>query len=320
MDKKTGMMMSSSQIKEFEIESRKEAIRILEKVMIINKKLANPDLIYEGAALIWNTSLPFMCPQFRSCIAKALDISVQLLEQIDSVDHELRTKMHLELGKIYFGNEQMFPEVERNILRAMKLDHSIPVGKLQFKFEPEEDPSLYHRPYHKYLEAFREKILLKTMQNIDPHPLDTVRTDLWALTDQKSETARLDALQKSLRTLLTLPEEQYQPPSSHILVHEEIKQEQLLFQQNNLRLYKKKKLLAAEIAELAFEWELNDFAQKAAEFVLEDKWEAKNSMELIIVQAKCCYFIGQIKIDELLQDNFEVPLAGAVLAQAEEAG
>lgn len=71
---------------------------------MINKKLDNPDLIYEGALLIWNISLPFLCPQYRDSIAKAFDYSCQLLEQIDSTDHDLRVKMHLELAKIYFGN------------------------------------------------------------------------------------------------------------------------------------------------------------------------------------------------------------------------
>jgi hypothetical protein len=104
IDKKTGMMMSPQQIKALEIEYRKEALKILEKVMIINKKLDNADLIYEGAVLIWNISLPFMCPQYRTAIIKPFEISVSLLEQIDSIDHDLRTKMHLELAKIYFGN------------------------------------------------------------------------------------------------------------------------------------------------------------------------------------------------------------------------
>lgn len=63
-----------------------------------------------------------------------------------------------------------------------------------------------------------------------------------------------------------------------MLVEEEIKEEKILFEQNKLRLYKKKKLLAAEIAELAFEWELNDFAKKAAEFVLTDTWDAKHAI------------------------------------------
>jgi hypothetical protein len=76
--------------------------------MIINKKLDNADLIYEGAVLIWNISLPFMCSQYRSVIVKPFEISALLLEQIDSIDHDLRTKIHLELAKIFFGNETMF--------------------------------------------------------------------------------------------------------------------------------------------------------------------------------------------------------------------
>lgn len=111
IDKKTGMMMSPQQIKALEIEYRKEALKILEKVMIINKKLDNADLIYEGAVLIWNISLPFMCPQYRAAIIKPFECSVSLLEQIDSIDHDMRTKMHLELAKMYFGNETMFIEV-----------------------------------------------------------------------------------------------------------------------------------------------------------------------------------------------------------------
>lgn len=60
VDKKTGMSMNAQQIKEVEIENRKEALKIMEKVMLINKKLDNAELIYEGAVLVWNISLPFL--------------------------------------------------------------------------------------------------------------------------------------------------------------------------------------------------------------------------------------------------------------------
>jgi hypothetical protein len=39
--------------------------------MIINRKLDNAELIYEGAVLVWNISLPFMCPQYKNSIIKA---------------------------------------------------------------------------------------------------------------------------------------------------------------------------------------------------------------------------------------------------------
>lgn len=81
---------------------------MLEKVMLINKKIDQADLIYEGAILIWNISLPFLNEQYYTFCYKALDISLGLLEQIDSIDFELRTKMHLQLINIYFKNDLMF--------------------------------------------------------------------------------------------------------------------------------------------------------------------------------------------------------------------
>ena len=79
--------------------------------MLINKKLNNAELIYEGAILVWNIALPFLSPQYHQYAVRALDLSLSLIEQIDSNDHELRTKFHLQLISIYFGNELMFSEV-----------------------------------------------------------------------------------------------------------------------------------------------------------------------------------------------------------------
>ncbi len=79
--------------------------------MIINKKLDNAQLIYEGAILVWNISLPFLSEQYHGFAAKALDLSLSLLEQTDSNDHDLRTKFHLSLINIYFDNDLMFADV-----------------------------------------------------------------------------------------------------------------------------------------------------------------------------------------------------------------
>lgn len=47
--------------------------------MLINKKIDQADLIYEGAVLIWNTSLPFLTEQYYSFCSRALDVSLSLL-------------------------------------------------------------------------------------------------------------------------------------------------------------------------------------------------------------------------------------------------
>jgi hypothetical protein len=90
-----------------------------------------------------------------------------------------------------------------------------------------------------------------------------------------------------------------------MLVEEEINEKKIEFEIKKLAQYKRNKMLAAEVAEFAFEWDLNDFAKRACELVLADNWEPKNSIELIIVQSKCCYFMAQMKIDELTNENFE---------------
>lgn len=42
------------------------------------------------------------------------------------------------------------------------------------------------------------------MQTLEPSQLDAVTQDLWNVADQKSETTRIDILQKCLKTLLTM--------------------------------------------------------------------------------------------------------------------
>lgn len=67
-------------------------------------------------------------------------------------------------------------------------------------------------------------------------------------------------------------------PVGQILVDEELKALKIEHERAKLKRYKRKKMLASEIAELSFEWDLNDFAKKACEFVLADTWEGKNAL------------------------------------------
>jgi hypothetical protein len=105
--------------------------------MIINKRLNDADLIYEGSILIWNTCLPFMTPAYRELLTKAFEAASSLLEQVDSTDHGLRVKLHLELAKAYFNNEAQFFRVEEHLNKSLSLDYSTPLAKLTIKPDPE---------------------------------------------------------------------------------------------------------------------------------------------------------------------------------------
>ena len=50
----------------------------------------------------------------------------------------------------------------------------------------------------------------------------------------------------------------------------------------NLHKYREKKLIAVDIAKMAFDWELNDIAIKACEWVIDDVWKVKNAKNMII--------------------------------------
>lgn len=71
----------------------------MERAMIANKKLADPDIIIEGCYIIWNMSLPFLKDSLRKHTYKPFKAAVTALESIQATDNQLRVNFHLELAK-----------------------------------------------------------------------------------------------------------------------------------------------------------------------------------------------------------------------------
>ena len=170
------------------------------------------------------------------------------------------------------------------MLKALSLDPSIPQNKIPVKMDEGEDSSIYQRPYERHLKQMLDRVNLK--QNIYALPKDDIEKVIMQLESASlanSENMRIDRLQKCLGTLFMMNDKEYKVEPEKDLVDEEIEKEKLLFKQKQLLNYKQKKQLAAQIAKMAFEWELNDLAIKACEFVVNDVWEVKNANEMIIV-------------------------------------
>jgi len=160
---KNGMRLNSTQMKMQEIKRRKEALEILERTMITNKKLDDPELIYEGAILIWNISLPFLNPIYNSFVYKSFEIASSSLEYIQSNDHGLRVNFHLELAKLELQKDQAL-KAEPHIRKALALDYSKPLDQIE-DMEAGEAKSLYQRTYDRILYSLKEKIRLKLTNN-----------------------------------------------------------------------------------------------------------------------------------------------------------
>ena len=99
IDKKTGMKLNTLQKQIEDYERRVEALKILDRVMIANKRLADADIIIEGCILIWNIGIPLLKKSTRSQIAKPFQSASTALESIQSNDSVLRVALHLELAK-----------------------------------------------------------------------------------------------------------------------------------------------------------------------------------------------------------------------------
>ena len=73
------------QIEDFE--RRIEALKLLDRAMIANKRLADADIIIEGCYIIWNMSLPLLKNSTRSHTYKPFLSASQALENIQANDN-----------------------------------------------------------------------------------------------------------------------------------------------------------------------------------------------------------------------------------------
>jgi hypothetical protein len=172
------MRYNSAQVKQQEIERRIESLKILEKAMTTNRKLADPELITEGAVLIWNMALPLLTPTYRAALGKSFEAAASLLEMIQSTDHLLRVRLHLELAKIELESGKFIFKADEHISKALTLDPSVPLTRLTQKPEAGEDPALYQRPLERFLKYYREKIRLKMNSEGEKSSLERVIIDL----------------------------------------------------------------------------------------------------------------------------------------------
>ena len=90
IDPLTGMKLNLEQQQNEEFERRVEALKILERAMIANRRLADSDVIIEGCVLIWNTAIPLLKSSTRTHVYKPFTSASNMLEQIQANESKLR--------------------------------------------------------------------------------------------------------------------------------------------------------------------------------------------------------------------------------------
>ena len=84
IDPKTGMKLNTIQRQLEDFERRTEALKILDRAMIANKRLQDADVTIEGCVLIWNIGIPLLKNSARGHIYKPFQAAATALELLEA--------------------------------------------------------------------------------------------------------------------------------------------------------------------------------------------------------------------------------------------
>lgn len=303
VDPATGMKLNPVKLKQQEADRRVKAIRIVDGAMVATERLGDPEVMAEGCTLIWNIGKLFLTETGRANTYKPFQTAANLLEKIDSPLHELRIVLHLEMAK-HEIKEDFLAKAESNLAKCWSLDNTLLAQKLGISLTADEDPTFFSRPIDKVLSVLMKKLTLKNnIYNIPDSPYDRAYLELENARNVKAE-ARVSLLQKALAFLLTEPAEIEEDWGD--LVQEEIKEKEVQERYRKYKEFKFRHLVMSEVADCAYDGQIFEVAQAAAEFCLAHEWDPVKEPDLVAAQANCHFVLAQCCASNLLERELEI--------------
>ena len=290
-----------------DFERRVEALKILDRVMIANKRLQDADIITEGCTLIWNIGIPLLKKTARGQIQKPFASAVAALESIQSNESVLRVCLYLELAKYEIDRDYLQNAITQ-LKKALDIDYSLTLKQIPGDLKEDDDPNDSQRPYQKVLKFLLKKLQLKTnLYGGDPDNIqDQIVVDVENAKSTKNTKMRETLLGKALKDLQEFEEPEFEVDPEADMVEEEIKAAQRKFHLASVRARKERVLIAAEIAKLAMEENLIDIAFKAASLAIADEWDSQKNADLVIAQSESHYVLASCYVEKLLEEDIEI--------------
>jgi hypothetical protein len=308
IDPATGMKLNLQQQQDEEFERRVEALKILERAMIANRRLADSDVIIEGCVLIWNTAIPLLKSSTRHHVYKPFTSASNMLETIQANESKLRVCLYLELAK--FEIEQDFiSKAEEQIKKAMLIDYSLSKDKLQIQLQEDEEAGDFQREFERVLTRIKKCIDLRL--NIYGEPdtqIDQMILDVENAKSTNNSYLIETLIDKVLQQLIEYSEPEFE------LTDEEEKEwtddrkskEEIKFKKSILKEKKQRMLLASEISELAFDTNLIELAFEAGNLAVKVEWDPRKDTDIVISQCKAHYIVAQCYVEMLLEEEIEI--------------
>ncbi|CEM36106.1 unnamed protein product [Vitrella brassicaformis CCMP3155] len=195
-DAATGFLLSRSQQKEGELDERCAAVRLLEQCMTAATRIPNGyDLIEESACLLWQAAIPLCRQSHRPKIQRALQKAVDVLADLQSTLHELRTNLLFQLAKCELSKD-LLSSAQSLLEKATCIDATLLPS--QAPVAP-PDPTAheateYLRPLDRYVKPLQRHLHWKLVLYEEP----SEATDRAALLIDQMRASRDDGVVKTL--------------------------------------------------------------------------------------------------------------------------
>ena len=313
IDRTTGMKFTPAQLKAKEAERRIEALKIVDRAMVANKRLNDAGVTTEGCILIWNIGKPLLTVQHREHVYKAFQTASSYLESLDSPMHELRIFIYMELAK-YELEQGFIAKAESEIVKASLLDATN--FKIVANANEHENPKQLQRPYEKTMYPISKRLDLKKNIYKEPERLfEQAWLDIENAKSMKNQAARETVLKKAADKIVRDVEPQEKLEDD--LVEEE-KQEKL--KQKKYQAYrdlKLKYLISGDLAEIAYETSLYDLAAQMSEYSLSHEWDPLKEVDLVAMQANSHFILAKCKAQRIIAQGFEPGFALGVAYESQ---
>lgn len=301
IDRATGMKFTPAQLKAKEAERRVEALKIIDRAMVANKRLNDPGVTTEGCVLIWNIGKPLLTSQHREHVYKSFITASNYLESLDSPMHELRIFIYMELAK-YELEQGFIAKAETEITKASVLDATN--FKIAANANEHENPKQLQRTYERMMYPISKKLELKKNIYKEPERLfEQAWLDIENARSMKNQAAKETVLKKAADKILKDVETQEKLEED--LVEEEKQERMKLKKYQSYRDLKLKFIISGDLAELAYEVGLFDLASQMSDYSLSHEWDPLKETELVAMQANSHFILAKCKAQKVISQGLE---------------
>lgn len=307
IDPKTGMKLNTLQKQIEDFERRVEALKILDRAMIANKRLQDAEVTIEGCILIWNIGIPFLKNSARSHIYKPFLAAAQALETLEANETQLRICLLLEIAK-YEIEQDFLTKAALQLKKALMIDYSAVMKTFPFEMTADDNPEDFIRPFDRALKFLLKKLNLKiNLYGGEPeNPTDLIILDVENAKTTKNGKMRQTLLDKAVKLLLDYEEPEFEVRPDENLVDEEIEAKKKKFHLQTVREKKQRVLVCSEICKLALEENLTDICYDAANLCVKDNWDSHKDNDLVIAQSSAHIALAKCYVEFLLEEDVEI--------------